>query len=328
MHNIKLSVIMPAFNVERFIAEAIHSVLNQSFKDFELIIINDGSSDNTENCIKEFKDPRIILINQSNRGIAYAINKGLSIARSELIIRFDADDICYPHRFVKQYQFMLEHPEYVIAGSSADYIDEKGEFVFTHERLPYSNEQIKARYKTVCPFIHSSVTYRKQSVIDCGGYNEHAHSFEDHLLWQEVLKKGKAKNFAEPLIQVRLNPESITIDEQWRPKSFHLIKKKVLQQNFISETEGAVLLRIIREQNNKHLKEGAYYALLAKKFLWNNHQPEKARANLIKVMALNKFHLKTYLFYALSFLPAQMLEQGYKLLKYQTSLFNSAANAD
>src|SRR4051794_13726774 len=106
MSNVKISVLMPAYNVANFIGEAIRSILNQSFKDFEFIIINDGSTDETESIIQSFSDSRIILVTQENKGVAAALNSGLSIAKSNYIARFDADDICYPHRLAKQYQFM------------------------------------------------------------------------------------------------------------------------------------------------------------------------------------------------------------------------------
>ena len=317
MNQVKISVLMPAYNVENFIGEAIQSVLDQSLKDFELIIINDGSTDATEKVIRSFSDERIVLKNQNNAGIAAALNTGLYMAKAEYIVRFDADDICYTHRLVKQYQFMIENPHYVIAGCAADYIDQSGEYVFTHYPSATTDHEIRKSIHRTCPFIHSGVIFKKQFVLKHGGYNEHAHSFEDHLLWQALIKEGKAMNFSEPLIQVRLNPESITVDEQWRPKEFHRIKNKVITENRISKEEGVALLQIIQDQNNSRLKESAYYSLLAKKFLWNNHQPEKARANLTKVIAKNKFHWKSYCFYLLSYLPASILQKGYKYLKPQ-----------
>jgi len=322
MREIKLSVLMPAYNVSNFIGDAIRSVLSQSFKEFELIIVNDGSTDDTEKEIRSFHDERIVLINQQNLGIAAALNAGLKIARAEYIARFDADDICYPHRLETQYRFMTENPDYVIAGSTADYIDEKGIYVFTNYPPAFSDKEIRASQKRICPFIHSSVIYKKEKVVQNGGYNQHAHSFEDHLLWQAITAEGMSCNFYEPLIKVRLNPESITIDEQWRPKIFHLIKKQVIETNSITEEQGHHLQHIIQSQNTKRLKESAYHSLLAKKFLWNNYQPQKARKNLARVIAQNRLHWPSYCFYALSFLPQPLLQKGYRLFKPQTAFVN------
>jgi glycosyltransferase involved in cell wall biosynthesis len=313
--DVKISVLMSAYNAERFIGEAVQSVLDQTFREFEFIIINDGSTDGTEKVIRSFNDPRIVLLNQENKGLAAALNLGLQKARSPFIARFDADDVCYPHRLEKQYRFMTSHPQYAVAGSAADYVDHHGEFVFTSRMPAQTGREIKEVVTHSCPFIHSSVMYRKEAILQCGGYNPHAHSFEDHLLWTEVLEHGKGFNMKEPLIKVRLNPQSVTIDEQWRTRRFHQIKQKALQSKTISREEGDELMGIIQQQDRRPIKEGAYYSLLSKKYLWNNYQPAKARKNLKKVMMLNRLHWKSYAFYLLSYMPRNVVHTTYKLLK-------------
>jgi glycosyltransferase involved in cell wall biosynthesis len=313
--NITISVVMAAFNAEKFIAEAIRSVLGQTITDFEFIIVNDGSTDKTREIIHSFHDPRIVYLEQQNEGIAIALNRGLTKARGEYIARFDADDICYPQMLEKQYSFIKENISCVIVGSSVDYIDQDGEFIFTYSLPCLIHEEIQAIKKKTCPFIHSSVLYRKDAVLKKGGYNRHAHSFEDHLLWLAILEEGEAFNLSESLIKVRLNPGSITIDEKWRPKQFHRIKTKVLRKKNITEQEGEELLRIIQGQSIKEIKEGAYHALLAKKFLWNNYQPAKARDNLKKVIIHNRLHWKSYCLFFISFLPELVLQWCYKLVK-------------
>ena len=136
---------MPVYNAEKYIGDSIASVLQQSFIDFELLIINDGSTDKTEKIIRGFADPRIRLINQTNQGIAAALNNGLQIARADYIARFDADDICMPERLQIQYDFLRTLPDYVIVGSNADYIDMN------------DVEQIRAKAKYACPQNQRSV---------------------------------------------------------------------------------------------------------------------------------------------------------------------------
>ena len=99
----KVTVLMPAYNAERYIADAIRSVLEQTFTDFELLIVNDGSTDDTAKVIASFKDPRVMLLSQQNKGVSAALNLGLSHARAPYVARFDADDICYPDRLKIQY---------------------------------------------------------------------------------------------------------------------------------------------------------------------------------------------------------------------------------
>lgn len=312
---VKISVLMSAYNAAQFIGEAIRSVLEQSFTDFEFIIINDGSTDDTEKVIRSFNDPRIVFIQQENKGLAAALNLGLQKARAEYVARFDADDTCYPHRLDTQYRFMTSHPEYIITGSPADYMDHRGEYVFTNFPPARTHEAIRNIVSRECPFIHSSVMYRKDAILRSGGYNPHAHSFEDHLLWVHALQQGKGINLKEPLLKVRLNPQSVTIDERWRTKEFHRLKGEALRSGTIGEEEGRELLRIIREQDRKPLKEGAYYSLLSKKYLWNNYQPAKARQNLKHVLRRNRLHWKSYAFFLLSFFPRSVVHTTYKLLK-------------
>ncbi len=312
---VKLSVLMPAFNAEKYIGEAIESVLTQTFVDFELIIVNDGSTDRTKEIILSYKDNRIRLINTTNQGIAAALNKGLAIAKAKYIVRFDADDICYPERLEKQYNLIKIDPEIMLVGSAADYVDEEGRFIFKGLPPAFKHEEILKILTTTCPFIHSSVLYNKEFIIENGGYNSHAHSFEDHLLWTQVVPKAKSANVDESLIKVRLNKQSITIDEKWRTKQFRRIKKNALRTSRISATEGAVIKNIIKNQEATGIKEGAYYAMIGKKYLWNNFQPERARSHIKKALAFNPFYTTGYGLYLVSFLPGKMISGIYKKFK-------------
>jgi glycosyltransferase involved in cell wall biosynthesis len=312
MHDIKITVLMPCYNAAGYISEAIKSVLGQTFRDFELLIINDGSNDNTAEIIKSFYDERIVFIEQEQQGVAAALNNGLKHARAAYIARFDADDICFTDRLEKQYNFMLSNPEYIIVGSGADYIDDSGNYIFTHFPPVKTNEEIQKLPYYICPFIHASVMYKKDPIANVG-YNINAHSFEDHLLWLKLKKQGGMYNMPEPLLSVRLNPGSLTMDERKRSRDFHLIKNKALKEENICNEDGKRLLSIINQQNNSVKKESAYYSLLAKKFLWNNYNPSKARLNMKKAISLNAFDLKDYLLLFISYLPKNVINNLYSI---------------
>jgi len=312
----KITVMMPCFNAEYFISDAIQSVLVQSFRDFEFLIINDGSTDRTRELIKSFKDERIVVIDQKNQGVAVALNNGLKHARAPYIARFDADDICFANRLEKQYRFMISNPDCIIAGSGADYIDNSGNYIFTHLPQFTTHDEIQQLHYNLCPFIHASVIYKKD-LISRIGYNKNAHSFEDHLLWLQAKGMGKMYNMREPLISVRLNPGSLTMDERKRSKEFHRIKNKALLEKNINSEDGDRLMAIISNQNSSKNKEGAYYSLLAKKFLWNNYDPLKARTNMKKAITLNAFDIKDYLLLFISYLPKNVIYNLY-------SIFDSA----
>jgi len=307
-----VSVLMPAYNAEKYISEAMVSVLNQTFPYFELLIINDGSTDITEVIINSFADPRIRLINQTNQGIAAALNIGLLNAKSPIIARFDADDICINNRLEIQYKFLSDHPDYTIVGGSADYINSNGEYVFTEILPAYTSAAIQQLDFKQCPFIHSAVMFRKKDIMQAGGYNIHAHAFEDHLLWSKIIRKYNSCNISLPLIKVRLNPESVSIDEKWRTKRFLELKYGALQRGEITENEGKELLMILKKQDTRKIKEGSYYALLGKKYTWDNYQPQKARSYLSKAIRIHPGRIDSYFIMVLSFFPKAFINWMYK----------------
>lgn len=297
-----ITVLMPVYNAGKYLAEAIDSVLCQTLSDFEFLIINDGSTDNTEEVIRSYTDPRIRLINQQNGGVSAALNTGLAHAQGTFIARFDGDDVCYPTRLEQQYDFMQRNPEYILIGSDGDYMSEEGEFLFTYRNTGHTNEEIQERINVYCPFIHSSVFYRKAPVLEAGGYEVKARSFEDYFLWKQLVKKGKVCNFVEPLIKVRFNASSVTIDEKDMDPLFTQLKAKALETGKISQEEGQLLLKSIRRLSPSK-KESSYHRMLGKKYLWNNYQPSKSRKHLRQSMRIEPFKPETYMLFLLSFLP-------------------------
>lgn len=302
-----ITVLMPAYNAGKYIREAIESVLQQTFADFELVIVNDGSTDNTLQVINAFDDERIRVVSQANRGVAQALNTGLKHSRGQYIARFDADDICYPHRLEKQLHFLNANPDYIMVGSGADYVLENGDFLFHCNCIAHTHEEIVDKLYFYCPFLHPTVMYRKDSICNAGGYPAQAHNFEDYLLWTHIIKAGKLCNFHEPLIKYRLNASSVTIDERWRSGRFHQIKRAAIMRGFITTQEGDELLDILKSQDVPEIKQGAYHALCGKKFLADNYQPQKARLHVKKSIGLQPFRWDNYLLYTLSFLPEKLI---------------------
>jgi len=308
-----VTILMPAYNAAVFIKEAINSVLEQSFTDFELLVIDDGSVDDTAAIIREFTDPRIIYLQKDHQGIASALNMGLREAKGRFIARFDADDVCMPNRLLKQVEFLSADDRYVLCGSDAEYISESGEHLFNFTCIGHTHEEIRSQLYVLCPFIHSSVMYRKEAVIAAGGYSPHAHNFEDYLLWVQLATYGRYANMPEQLIRVRFNPASVTIDEKWRGYRFRQLKRKIILKGNITAEEGDELKAIIQNQNTQKIKKGAYYALCGKKFLVNNHQPSKARTYFSKAISIHPLRWDNYAFYLLSYFPQRVISWLYRI---------------
>jgi len=312
----EITVLMPAYNAGKYIAEAIASVLAQSFGNFELLVINDGSTDNTDEVVKTFTDERIRLINQPHMGIAAALNLGLLNAAAALIARFDADDICYPQRLRLQYDYLQAHPDYVLTGSDVNYADQSGGHLYQYTNAGHTHQEISDTITLCCPFIHSSVMFRKNIALQLGGYDAKAHTFEDYHLWIKFIKKGSVCNLRIPLITVRLNPESVTIDEKLRGKRFADLKKEMLfQKGAITPEQERELLVILEAQRFTGFKNYSYNILVAKKYLWNNYQPVKARENAKKAIGFKPLQVTGYGLWFLSYLPKNIVAKFYSKYK-------------
>lgn len=312
MDEVKVTVLIPAYNVERYIADAINSVLEQTFTDYELLIMDDGSTDDTVAEIKKFNDPRIRLVQVDHIGFARILNKGLQEAKGFYIARFDADDICYPDRLRVQYEFMKDHPEYIMTGTDADYVDMEGEYIFRYQYKGYSDEEIRRLDPVICPFSHTTVMYKREEVIRAGGYNLHSPTFEDHLLWLKLIGIGKVCNIPQSLVKVRFNPESFTIDERWRGRTFRKLKHKCLREDDATAAEGEQFREILKKQNTDKIKKASYYSLIAKKYLWNNYDPGKARGFLKKLMRLYPVKPGAWFLYLISFFPRKTISFIYR----------------
>jgi glycosyltransferase involved in cell wall biosynthesis len=311
-----ITVLMPVYNAEKYLREAMDSILTQTFMDFEFLIVNDGSTDGTEEIIQSYNDSRIHLITQPNGGVSAALNTGLAAAKGKYIARFDADDISMPDRLERQYRFITTHPGYVMVGSDAEYVDKNGTYVFTFSSPGHTDEEIRNCIYDKNPFIHSAVLYAKDAVLSCGGYDKGAHIFEDHLLWVRLIRVGRVFNETATLVKVRLNPESVTTDERvWGSRFMALRKKILLSGQAVTEEEDRELLAIIRKHGTGKRKDVGYYLFIAKKYLWNNYQPRLARRHLMKAIASDPSELQEYLLLAVSFLPEAFIRRLYHSVK-------------
>lgn len=310
-----VTVLMPAYNAGPYIAEAIDSILNQTFTDFEFLIINDGSKDDSLSIIRSYNDPRIVVIDQANRGLIDSLNYGISIARGELIARMDADDVCMPERLAVQVQFLNDNQEYILAGATSDVMDKDGNYLMHLEPSAYSHEEIVKGIDGRCPFIHPCVIFRKDAVIKAGGYPKHALTFEDHMLWKRMLSIGKVCNLRQMLVKVRFNPESVTIDEKWRGPLFVEIRRRSVASGQVSEEDALKLKELISSQNFGTYKQASYYAMIGKKYLWNNPDKKLARQHFRKAIKLYPKNKTLYLLFLLSFLPSALVTKLYSKLK-------------
>lgn len=226
----KISIVMPVYNGEKYIKESIDSILGQTLKDFEFIIINDCSTDKTEEIINNYNDKRILLVNnESNLGIANTLNKGINIAKGKYIARMDADDICNFDRLEKQYKFMENNIDIGMCGSHVEVFDEKSSRI---HKCPIEHDEIHVLQMFNSPFAHPSVMIRRD-VIEKNRlkYNSYYEGMEDYELWINMSKFTKFANINEPLLRYRQHQKQVTkkISEEQMKKS-KMIRKKILME--------------------------------------------------------------------------------------------------
>lgn len=310
MHEARLSVVMSVYNAENYLHEAIESILNQTFSDFEFIIVNDGSKDSSLEIIESYHDERIVLVNQKNAGLPKALNKGIDKSKTNYIARMDADDISLPKRLEDQYKFMRCNPECVILGSNAIIIDMNGEYVFTTNNKITDNE-IKINLPKLS-FLHSSVMFKKDGFYAAGKYCESMLKGQDTVLFNRMVNFGKFNNIKEPLIKYRIVPTANSV-KKILGKKYSEIERTAIQKNKISMTDRKYLESILR---NTEVSErySEYYIYLAKKYLWTNYNPTLSRRNLL-LSYKKKVCFWTVGLYILTFFPEKFVQGTYCQLK-------------
>lgn len=214
-----LSVLMPVFNGRDYLRPAIDSILAQTFTDFELIIVNDGSTDDTETIIKEYHDPRIVALTQKNQGVARSLNNGLDVARGKYVRRHDADDISTPDSFQIQVDFLETHPEYVMVCNQEAFMTAIGKIAWKY-RVPNSNffrdramvdlDFSHFNIHSSSPVVHGTACYRRQEVISIGKYRTEFTVSEDNDLWLRLLEKYKIAVLNKCTYFMRLHGASAT----------------------------------------------------------------------------------------------------------------------
>ena len=207
----KISVVMPVYNAEKYLKQAIESVLEQSFKDFEFIVIDDGSTDKSLDILRDYeiKDGRVkVYLNKQNLGVIDTLNYGVKLAQGEYIARMDADDISYPERFEKQLKYMQDE-SLVACGTWAEGIDISGNKTRDMEYPPITD---KIRTFTLFhdPFIHPSVMFQKDVFEKVGGYKKTFRHIEDYELWTRIVFKYKTGNIPETLLKYRFHGNQMT----------------------------------------------------------------------------------------------------------------------
>ncbi len=287
----RISVIMSVYNGGTYLREAIESILNQTFTDFEFIIVNDASTDNSLETIQGYQDERISLINnEANIGLTKALNKAMIQARGEFLARQDADDISLPNRFEEQIKYLGKYPEVGLLGTSIYEIDESGNVI--GKNIALAKPGIKDLLKSN-KFSHGSVMFRNNIIDKLGGYNELLKSSQDHELWLRIAYHYEVRNLPGIFYKLRSHSNKVGVSTARRELALHRVLSRKLARNELDQEA----LKEIRDRGIESL-----YSFLSKRekaFVYQtvaglcevNGDKKRAKENYKKAVGLSPFDI-------------------------------------
>ncbi len=206
----RLTVLLCVYNGEAYVAAAVRSILLQTFRDFEFLIIDDASTDRTPEILAGFRDPRIRIVrNEKNLGLTASLNRGLELAQGEFIARQDADDLSHPERLARQLNFLHAYPGVAAVGAQARLIDGSGRSQGRKD-FPLGYRSIWWAHLFDNALAHSAVTFRKAPVVEAGGYDESFRASQDYDLWSRLGERHMLANLPERLVTLRILDTSVT----------------------------------------------------------------------------------------------------------------------
>ena len=206
----RVTVLMPVYNAAAYVADAARSILHQTWSDFELLVIDDGSTDDSARIVASLGDPRIRLVRADrNIGLTATLNKGLALARGALIARQDADDLSEPERLERQVAFLDANPAVALVGSWYRKIDAAGRLL-GDRRLPTHDAPLRWALLSHCPIVHSAAMFRRDAIAEAGGYDDRFAYAQDYELWSRVAGRHRLANLPEFLVRYRVIATSLT----------------------------------------------------------------------------------------------------------------------
>ena len=261
-----VSVLLPVYNSEKYLRHSIESILNQTYDNFELILINDGSSDGSQIIIKEINDPRLVVLEfEENKGIVEALNYGMDACKGKYIARMDSDDIAVIDRLEKQVNFLETHPEYVVVGGQARIFGESDRLY----EVPTDLGIINVALYFENPLVHPTIMMRRKVLHENQlKYHKELKHLEDWGLWLELSKKGKIGNLQDVLVNYRFEGQNITaknkntlkervmiLYQKYLPEIYPDLSEKQLENHWNisrSVVDGLTVDEIIKLQNTIH----------------------------------------------------------------------------
>ncbi len=234
-----VTVLLPVYNGQEYIIEAADSILQQDYRNFELLLINDGSKDDTDRLIRQklLDDPRVRYVSRENKGLVATLNEGIAMAKGEYIARMDADDIAHTTRLSKQVKFLRQNPDVALVGSAYNVVNQKGELT-GKRRPPCRHSLIKPMFMFGSPMAHPSVMLNKKLALADLYYDSRYIHAEDYELWLRLSLKYKLANISDICLDYRVLPQSIS--RRYTNEQQQSVVKAQLEHLYYSEHESSM----------------------------------------------------------------------------------------
>lgn len=327
----RVSVVMPVFNCEQYVEAAIASIFDQTWREFEFIIIDDGSTDRSLDIIRANIDSRVRLISRENRGLAHTLNEGISISRGDYIARMDSDDISLPARLSRQVSFLENNPHIGLVGTWAVAMTEDGHDLCVIEK-PVDNEIIKHKLLLSSPFIHGSIIFRRSLFDIAGPYPEElGNFFEDWVLFRKMANYTGMSNLQVPLYKYRLRPTSNIMRTTGHQKHLTGMVNRFIQVGYLSAADRQFLLSLHGYNTSSH-RLANYYLEAGLMLLEHGHNHTRSRYMLLKSLALRPVRLKAWINLAYTVFPVSFVitcKRAWKnLVASKASLLGETTSSD
>jgi glycosyltransferase involved in cell wall biosynthesis len=298
-----VSIIMSVYNSENYLFQAIASISCQTFEDFEFIIIDDGSTDNSSRIIDSFNDHRIKSIRHDNQGLAFSLNVGIRLSRGKYIARMDSDDISEKNRIKKQVEFLDNNPGYAICGTNALVMTEDSTPLY-YLNLPQSDEEIRRQlFETYnSPLVHGSVIFHKDAAVRSGLYDNKMRTSQDFALWRRMAHYGKLSNISEALYRYRINPSALsTLPQKLGTKKMKIIQRTIDAGNITDQD--AVELDAILKKADASEKRTHYEIHIGKVYQSYLNNQAMARKHFKKAVVASPLNVNAWINLIFTYFP-------------------------
>ena len=328
-NNPEISVIMSVYNGENYLKESIESILNQEYEDFEFIIVNDKSTDNSLRIINEFQDNRIQIVNnKKNLGLTKSLNIAIKLAKGRYIARQDADDISLPQRFKKQYSFLEKNPEIAVLGTSIYRIDRNGKelgVVLSLEQ-PSFKDMLNWNH-----FKHGSILFRKVLVNEIGGYNELFEYVQDYEFWLRTSKEREVRNLKDPLYKLRIHDDSIGSKKVIESRLYGMLARKIVNNEMTKDELENIrlngILELCPELTPIEIKEIKMEIYIIKSGMYiKKGEMNLAREEYKKIFWLDPFNLMNIINIVRSYFGVYLFKKSSAFFNYYNHIFRKIKN--